>query len=73
MTSRTPARSPVSVSTVAVEPPRAPAPGLTERLTGVVRLMQVLAKLAGAGSPEAARPAMPNPTPELVKARALGG
>ena len=36
------------------------------------RLLQVLAKLARAGAPETMRAAMPNPTPELVKARAAG-
>jgi transcription-repair coupling factor (superfamily II helicase) len=40
-----------------------------ERLTGVARLMQVLAKLARADTADAP---MPKPTPELVKARAAG-
>jgi transcription-repair coupling factor (superfamily II helicase) len=43
-----------------------------ERLTGVVRLMQVLAKLARTGDTGAAAASMPKPTPELVKARAAG-
>ena len=44
-----------------------------ERLAGVARLMQVLVKLARAGSPDAATAAMPKPAPELVKTRAAGG
>ena len=41
-----------------------------ERLAGVARLMQVLVKLARAGTPDAAP--MPKPAPDLVKTRAAG-
>jgi transcription-repair coupling factor (superfamily II helicase) len=41
-----------------------------ERLSGVARLMQALVKLARAGAADVAP--MPNPTPELVKARTAG-
>src|SRR5216683_1633883 len=43
-----------------------------ERLAGVARLMQALVKLARAGQPTAAPAPMPEPTPELIKARAAG-
>src|SRR6266702_2181630 len=43
-----------------------------ERLAGVARLTQALAKLARAGTANAAPAAMPPPSPELVKARAAG-
>ena len=41
------------------------------RLKGVAGLMQALVQLARAGEADAA--AMPNPTPELIKARAARG
>ena len=43
-----------------------------ERLAGVARLMRALVKLARAGQPDAAAASMPKPTPELVRARAVG-
>src|SRR5262249_21281142 len=43
-----------------------------ERLAGVARLMHALVKLARAGASETAPAAMPQRTPELLKARAAG-
>ena len=43
-----------------------------ERLVGVARLMQALVRVARAAPSDEAPPAMPQPTPELVKARAGG-
>ncbi|MGC2412678.1 MAG: transcription-repair coupling factor [Stellaceae bacterium] len=42
------------------------------RLKGVAGFMQTLVKLARAATPDAAPAAMPAPTPELVKTRAVG-